>query len=742
MVFNLVEDKSKNNDGVESDIQKSDVEKSNIDKSNIPLVESARAQSIQKRGKNDDIASAVSFITGLFTAADTLPRWWSASRDNALEDLWRTSDLLSGAMYTMGAKMSTISFHIEPRDMAITSHLRDAEQFEQRIHDSAEWGKGWGEFFEKQVVSLLAQDNGRFMEIIDLSKNKNGPLIGPAISVAHLDPSLCTRTSNPQFPVNYRSTDGKIHRLHWTRVAFNASLPSIKIEMLGVGTCAVSRSASYAQHMLDIAKYKEEKIGSRPHRSLVVVGGGLDGEQVGVALDVTARETDNRNLSRYALTPIVGDAMIEKPTIELIDFASLPDGFDEKDATSIAMAAIALAFGVDARELWPGMQQGATRADALLSHIKQRGKGPGHILQETERMFNQWYLPAHLRMVFDFQDDAQDRQKAEIRKERAQTRKIDIDLEVTSDRVERERMVKEGELTTAQFKDLELQEGRLPDGTPLEILFFRSDPIYQDLLTIPSFPQPLDLRANDPELILDAISKKLPEAYDILSNENRQIQMRQIRESVAALKFIQSLYEDLLFLQEQEELAEQELQATGIRDQTLRDRGPKANAESENALNARPDDEANLSSENSPRELKEVKDMNLRKAIQKVRNRKTSTPSETIAKAFEELALLNIPDPVQPIINVEVHIPEQKVQPIIVNVEQPDLPPQPDIIVQVPKIEIPAPIVNVAAPNVTIEKETPSDQSADKEAKRDEKIIVERDSSGEIISLIRKKLSD
>ncbi len=714
------------------------VEKSDSQKSNKPLVESARAQSIQVRGKNDDISSAVSFITGLFTAADTLPRWWSASRDNALEDLWRTSDLLSGAMYTMAAKMSTIPFHVEPRDMSVTSHLRDAEQFEQRIHDSAEWGKGWGEFFEKQVVSLLAQDNGRFMEIIDLSKNKNGPLIAPAISVAHLDPSLCTRTSNPEFPVNYRSTDGKIHRLHWTRVAFNASLPSIKIEMLGVGTCAVSRSASYDQHMLDIAKYKEEKIGSRPHRSMLVVGGGLDGEMVGNALEVTAREANNRNLSRYALTPIVGDPMIEKPSVDLIDFASLPEGFDEKDATSIAMAAIALAFGVDARELWPGMQQGSTRADALLSHIKQRGKGPGHILQETERMFNQWYLPAHLRMVFDFQDDAQDRQKAEIRKERAATRKIDIQLEVTSDRVERERMVKEGELTTAQFKDLELQEGRLPDGTPLEVLFFRTDPIYQDLLIIPGISDPLDLRSNDPDKVLDSISKKIPEAYELLSTENRQIQMRQIRESIAALKFIQSLYEDLLIMKEEQELQEQE-----IRDQTLRDRGPKANAESENAINARPDDEANAASENSPRELKEIQNVDLRKALRKVRNRKTSTPTETIAKALEELALENIPEPLQPIINfdpvIEVHMPEQKAQPIVVNVEQPE---PPDIIVQAPNIEIPAPIVNVEAPNVTIEKEPDPEQSKEKEGERDVKITVERDSSGEIVSFTKKKSDD
>ena len=63
----------------------------------------------------------------------------------------------------------------------------------------------------------------------------------------------------------------------------------------------------------------------------------------------------------------------------------LPDGFDEQTSILYGMAAIALAFGVDARELFPAMSAGATRADALLQHLKQRGKGPGQILQMTEQ---------------------------------------------------------------------------------------------------------------------------------------------------------------------------------------------------------------------------------------------------------------------------------------------------------------------------------------------------------------------
>lgn len=940
-------------------------------KANVPLVESTRDQSIQERGKHtEEYLSAA--ISNIFQSADTLPRYWSTARDIALDDLWHASDLLSGAMYAMVSKMTTIPFHVEAWDMSITSHLLDAERFERKLLEASEWGAGWGQFFSKQVESLLGQDNGRFMEIIDLSPDKSSAIRGPALAVAHLDPSRCLRTSNPTFPVLYRRTDGKLTKLHWTRVAFEAHLPSPKIDLYGIGlclhrdagvlmangkyrkvidlvnekstekvmsvengklvakriagwhknslgnrrlinvrgeysklcqgnkernswvtndhkiltthgwekaedlktgdqivtglpapnelqmqfiiggllgdlsmpkpyvrprismghcekqkewfelketildeygfkkrfstsrlmlkgveksyekiggqtkshasflpireqfypqekkvipfdlieeyfsplllatwylddgnilnreensrnrrpearfttcgftieevsqlckllqkhgydarlisnrgeknkknirlttessqkffsdiasyapptmryklprsarpfnpslwnlgtadtlideieiteqsplqastvycidvedthnfisagivvhNCAVSRGASYAQHMLDIAKYKEEKLGSRPMRGILLVGGGLNAEMVGQAMNIAAGVTDARGLTRFAWLPLVGATDIETPTLELIQLSQLPDGFKEQEATDIAMAAIALAFGVDARELWPGMQAASTRADALLSHIKQRGKGPGHILQETERLFNNWFLPRYLKLVFDFQDDAQDRQKAEIRHQRASTRKIDIENAVTDSRIERERMVKEGELSTAQFKTIELTNGRLPDGTPIEVLFFRDEPVYTELLTLSNISDPLNFRANKPEPTLDQIFINLSLAYEQLSSESRQIQKQQILQSIAALQFIQIGYEQLALAEELEEQQAIE-NAQGLRQgRTSSTTKPTVSPESEAPINKRPDDEQNMGTlENSPRELAE-----------------------------------------------------------------------------------------------------------------------------------------
>ena len=731
-----------------------------VEKANVPLVEAARAQSIQERSKRQD-STIVTNIASMFQAADTLPPWWSAFRDKALYDLWHVSDLLGGAMYMMASKMSTIPFHVEAKDMSITAHLQDAERFERKLQESSEWGTGWGQFFSKQVESLLGQDNGRFMEIIDMSPRKAQAIRGPAISVATLDPSRCTRTSDPEFPVTYLRTDGRLIKLHWTRVAFEAQLPSSRVDMYGVGLCGVSRSAGYARHMLDIAKYNEEKLGSRPMRGIITVGGGLDPEKVGAALNIASGLSDQKGLQRFQWLPIVGSADIEEPTVELTSLSTLPDGFDEQEATEVAMAAIALAFGVDARELWPGQTSASTRADALLSHIKQRGKGPGHILLETERMFNNWYLPPYLKMVFDFQDDAQDRQKAEIRNERSKTRKSDIEDQISDIRTERERMLVEGEIQSAQFEQLELSDGRLPDGTPIQVLFYRDDEIYSDILTLSGIPDPLDFRANGPDQTLDAIAPKLSEAYELLSTESRQIQKRQILQSIAALLFIQEEYEELAALEAAEELAladAQNLGSPGSANGSAPKKSP-SNPESESAINKRPDDEENLAAlENSPREFKkdltvleeqelenqELTKMNpiVRKALDKVRKRKVTTPQQQILKGLEEMMLENLPDAPVPIVKVEpiinVHIPPQPKQDIHIHVEKQDAP---EVIVQAPDITV-TPEITIQPPNITVESAAPVIVEKDKDSEEVEYEVIDlrRDSAGNVDQMTRRRV--
>jgi hypothetical protein len=311
--------------------------------------------------------------------------------------------------------------------------------------------------------------------------------------------------------------------------------------MNGVGFCAVSRAINVAQTLIDILLYKQEKLGSRPHRAILIPRGGLDPTDLRSAFEMAASEMDTESLSRYSRTVIAGSSAMPEADIAKIELSTLPDGFDEQSSIIMGMATIALALGVDARELFPAMQAGATRADALLAHIKQRGKAPGQIIQTVELLFDTKVLPIHLKFLFDFQDDAQDRQEADIRLTRANARTQDMTSGVVTSSVARQTMVNDGDLDQGQYELMELQDGRLPDGTPILTLFYSEDKLVKRFLNVGS-DDPLDIGAHDIAGMLEVILENLAVAQKTLVND-RDPEVRKIAlRSTMALAKLQDYY--------------------------------------------------------------------------------------------------------------------------------------------------------------------------------------------------------
>ena len=96
-----------------------------------------------------------------------------------------------------------------------------------------------------------------------------------------------------------------------------------------------------------------------------------------------------------------------------------------------------------------------------------------------ENILNVYVLPSFLKAEFDYQDDSEDRQRAEIRNVRAQGRERDLQSGVINKRVTRQQMLHEGEITSSQFEDLELEDGRLPNGVDVTTLFESDDKDYK-----------------------------------------------------------------------------------------------------------------------------------------------------------------------------------------------------------------------------------------------------------------------
>ena len=514
-------------------------------------LETVREQSQQPRARGETPTGFTGLLGYLSSGSSFVAPWWSKQRDLDLASFWKGSDKLSGAIALLTSKVLTVPVRVEPRDNSLKKHARDAEEYTIRLQEESEFGQGLNEALSKWVEDWLTSDNGAFFEIIG-DGDKDGPIEGPALGVAHLDSHRCYRWSNPEYPVIYERPDGGRTKFHWTRVAYAADQPSAREEMLGVGFCGVSRSINAAQNLLDIATYKQEKLGSRPLRG-ILQGRGIRTDAILDALAISAEEMDNRGLEIFSQLAILGDIEPDA-ALELLSLVSLPDGFDEETSTRLGMFTIALAFGVPIRWIWPAAVSGATKADAMYQHIAGLGGGIGRMLETLTMLLGGdprgtrhgrgKFLPEHLKLSFDFQDDEQDRMRAEIQAKRSKSIQVGLETGVYGTRVAREKALAAGDLTQAQFEELELGDGRLPDGTTVLSLFHNAKEPFLSWLDL-GIPNPLMTTSNDPIDVLGEINAAAVNVQDVLANSGQAGTRKKAQQALAALSQLKAMYAPL-----------------------------------------------------------------------------------------------------------------------------------------------------------------------------------------------------
>lgn len=516
----------------------------------LKSVQESQRYSVQSRTREEPSPQYGSgLLYWLARSGEYVAPWWSPQRDLDLESFWKKSDHLSSAIFTLQARLTSIPMWVEPRDITLKKYIRQADDFTRKLIEDSSFGAGWVTTFNQFAQSLWVTDNGAFLEIIGPGR-KDGPLTGHPTTIAILDPHRCSRTNNPEWPVLYQDTDQRYYKLHRTRTAFTSQMPSTIIEMNGVGFCSISRCVASAQNLVDIAHYKQEKLGSRPMRAIMWAP-GINVATIQNALQLSALQMDSQNLSRFSKIPVIGDIPTDA-ALNLLDLASLPDGFDEETSTQLGMFTIAMAFGVPIRWLWPAAVIGATKADAMYQHIAGLGSFAQilttmkYLLGGSDRGEHHMegkFLPPHLKLVFDFQDDEQDQRRATIQSVRAETRMTNLDTTVTNLRVEREKALTDGDLTRSQFVQLELSDGRLEDGTDAIALFLTEEPQLREFLDL-GIENPTNVNLYDPEMVISLIDEKIPEAqaYALETGNSKDV----ARLALAALNRLRVLYAERL----------------------------------------------------------------------------------------------------------------------------------------------------------------------------------------------------
>lgn len=372
------------------------------------------------------------------TVADDLPAWGTSvgARDVMLRQFFPTETKTASAVYSMAAKYAGFKWALQGPPRTV--------QIYQEMLQSCQFGKGWQRMWMLLLVDMFTQDNGAVMEIVRTADDAQAP----TVSLNHLDAGRCVRTGHRETPVIYTDLLGKSHLMKWYQVELFEEMPSPIENVRGVQLCALSRILRAAQIMRDISVYKREKVSGRFTKGLFLVS-GVQKKSIDDAVRQQQLAANGSGLSRY-ITPVIVASLDPTSTVKVdkIDYASLPDGYDEEITMKWYIADLALAFGGDYQDFAP-LPTGASGSagQSRMLHQKSIGKGSNLFMGNVSQFMNyRGILPQNVRFRYTETDMSEDAQRTDMQQSRAKTHQVYIMSGITTPAVSRRMLADVGDM--------------------------------------------------------------------------------------------------------------------------------------------------------------------------------------------------------------------------------------------------------------------------------------------------------
>ena len=335
-----------------------------------------------------------------------LPAWGTRERERALRVWYRNqyNTLIQGAFAGLTKRWAATPWEI--------SGPKRATKTFQDMFRAADFGRGWSSFVQKMALDFLRQDGGAYVEVIAPGNPMKAPT-GPVMALANLDSLRCMPTGDPEYPVVYYNRAGKMHLLHRTRVIHIVDMPDGDERNPGYGLSALSRSIAVVERQLLMAQFIRERLDDKPLPGLNIIS-GVTKKQLDEAFNSYRREQSSDGAQIFGRAMWLNNLQPDQPvSVESVQFASPPEGFDYATYTEIDVNELALAIGVDKQELWElGSGDLGSGAQSEVLHAKSQGKTFGAFLIELERVLND-VLPESCEFAFKVQDPYEAAERAQ-----------------------------------------------------------------------------------------------------------------------------------------------------------------------------------------------------------------------------------------------------------------------------------------------------------------------------------------
>jgi hypothetical protein len=373
----------------------------------IPVFDKEVTKSLDDRSKLDirrmdhDIAYAglLQGLRSFSSRSAAIPEYGSANEDEIYSKIWRTEPILAGAIYSMSAKMTAMSWKITGKRQ---SALNIARIFANAVFMD---GRSWDGFLSSTTQDFYTTNRGVFWETPKAGNAEYGKLM----DIGHIDAMACELTGNVEEPMMYTSeVSGQEVRFKPGEYLHFTSLPSPREVHLGVGFCAVARAFRAAKLLIGLHDYDSEKLDNLPPEGVATVSGlTMDEFKDAIALWQSQRKMDN-SLTFPQVLWLIGSQPNTEVKVGFQGFSQMPEQFDRQTVINQYINTLAMCFGVDAREFW-AISSGSlgTAAESEIQHLKAKGKGSGEFITITERRLNS-LLPENVDFDYDTQDIEED----------------------------------------------------------------------------------------------------------------------------------------------------------------------------------------------------------------------------------------------------------------------------------------------------------------------------------------------
>lgn len=291
---------------------------------------------------------------------------------------------------------------------------RRVDWFQSVLLD-ADRGRGWASFINKLIFDFLTLDDGAVIEVIGFGPSDTHLSRELVSGIGILDPMRCYFTDNNDYPVFYQDINGKMHKMHHSRVIRIVDMPMSGQEYYGRGFCALSRAIGWVQQSITLMTYIGEQLNNQPPPGMLNVGHVSNPDGFKKQYDTYMQMLRNSNNTVYKPVFNYVESLNAKAEIEFIPFASAPPGFDAERYTRLQAQGIASAMGIDPQDILPlvGGSFGTNTQSQVLDR-KAHGRTLGYLMQEIERKLNADVLPDDLEFAFKHKDsDESERQATE-----------------------------------------------------------------------------------------------------------------------------------------------------------------------------------------------------------------------------------------------------------------------------------------------------------------------------------------